>query len=34
MQAVGTLWLIEQFKPAPVVVSQRSYIAGKRISTT
>ena len=34
MRAVGTLWLLDQFKPAPVVVSQRSYIAGKRTSTT
>lgn len=34
MQAVGTLWLIERFKPAPVVISQRSYVAGKRTSTT
>lgn len=33
MRVVGTLWLIEQFKPAPITISQRSSIAGKRTST-
>lgn len=34
MRPVGTLWLLEQFKPASLLVSQRSHIAGKRSSAT
>jgi len=33
-RAVGTSWLIDHFKTAPVVRSQYSWIAGKRASTT
>lgn len=34
MHPVGSLWLIEQFKPAPVLISQHSSIGGKRSSAT
>src|SRR5437016_4904636 len=33
MRPVGTLWLLEQFKAAPIVMSQRSFIAGRRQRT-
>lgn len=34
MRPVGTLWLIERFKPASLLVSQRSHVGGKRSSAT
>jgi hypothetical protein len=30
MRPVGTLWLFEHFKAGPIIVSQRSFVAGRR----